>query len=117
MPTPREWDMQAANEAMLLVRAELRKRLESLQALSRRVSTRDFTESVDAIRRLAAAYGLTPVVRLAEALERAVFESDRHNDCPTALYLGRLHDAIGCDRLDEQASQSILASISVRLGT
>ena len=105
--------MRAGNEGMLLVRAELCERLESLQALSRRLSERDFTASVDAIRSLAAAYGLIPVVRLAEALERAVQES--HGRCPRALYLGRLHDAIGCERLDEQASQAILASISVRL--
>jgi hypothetical protein len=106
--------MQAGNEAMMLVRAELCERLESLQALSRRVAARDFTAGVDAIRSLAAAYGLFPVVRLAEALERAVYESDGR--CPTALYLGRLRDAIGCDPLDERASQAILASISVRLG-
>lgn len=106
--------MNAGNEAMMLVRAELCERLESLQALSLRLSSRDFTANVDAIRTLAAAYGLTPVVRLAEALERAVYESDGR--CPRSLYLGRLHDAIGCDRLDEQASQAILASVSVRLG-
>jgi hypothetical protein len=106
--------MKAGNDAMMLVRAELCERLESLQALPRRLSGRDFTAGVDAIRSLAAAYGLIPVVRLAEALERAVFEYGR--DCPRALYLGRLRDAIGCERLDEQASQAILASISVRLG-
>src|SRR5688572_32852035 len=105
--------MQAGNDAMMLVSAELCERLESLQALSRRLSSHDFTASVDAIRSLAAAYGLIPVVRLAEALERAVYESDGR--CPTALYLGRLQDAIGCERVDEQASQAILASISVRL--
>jgi len=110
--------MRPDNDAMMLVRAELSERLESLQALSRRLSTRDFTASVDAIRSLAAAYGLIPVVRLAEALERAVFETDRHDAraCPTALYLTRLKDAIGCERLDEQASQAILASVCVRFG-
>jgi hypothetical protein len=106
--------MQCDNQAMMLIRAELCERLNSLQALSRRMPTRDFAAAVDAIRTLAAAYGLTPVVRLAEALERSVFEDER--TCPTALYLSRLHDAIGCERLDEQASQAMLASVSVRLG-
>jgi hypothetical protein len=106
--------MQPGNEAMMLVRAELCDRLDSLQRLSRRLSTRDFAAGVDGIRSLAAAYGLTPVVRLAEALERSVFENQR--TCPIALYLGRLQDAIGCERLDEQASQALLASVSVRLG-
>lgn len=106
--------MRAEHDAMMLVRADLCERLEALQALSRRMSAGDFTANVDAIRCLAAAYGLTPVVRLAEALERAVCEDEKA--CPTALYLGRLRDAIGCERMDEQASQAILASISVRLG-
>jgi hypothetical protein len=98
---------------MMLVRAELCDRLDALQAMSLRVSARDFTAYVDSIRTLAAAYGLIPVVRLAEALERALSEHGR--DCPRALYLGRLRDAIGCERLDEQASEALLASISVRL--
>jgi hypothetical protein len=105
--------MRAGTDGMILVRAELCERLEALQSLSRRVSARDFTDYVDSIRTLAAAYGLIPVVRLAEALERAVSEHGR--DCPRALYLGRLSDAIGCERLDEQASETLLASISVRL--
>lgn len=105
--------MQAANEAMLLVRAELCERLEFLQSRARRLSAHDFTEGVDAIRTIAAAYGLIPVVRLAEALERAVCENGGR--CAKSLYLGRLQDAIGCEQLDEQASQAMLASVSVRL--
>ena len=100
-------------DGMMLVRAELCERLASLQATAQRLSARDFAESVDAIKRLAAAYGLTPVVRVADALERAVAE-DR-GACPRALYLGRLHDAIGCERLEESAAQAMLASISIRL--
>ena len=106
--------MRADHDGMLVVRAELCDRLDSLQRAAARMSVRDFAQGIAAIRTMAAAYGLVPVVRLAEALERAVFENERA--CPTALYLGRLHDAIGCDRLDEQASQAMLASVSVRLG-
>jgi hypothetical protein len=105
--------MRAGTDGMMLVRAELCERLDALQSLSRRVSARDFTTYVDSIRTIAAAYGLIPVVRLAEALERSVSENGR--DCHRALYLGRLRDAIGCERLDEQASETLLASISVRL--
>ncbi len=102
--------MRAEHEAMMVVRAELCDRLQTLQRLSVRHSYRDFTESVIGIRRLAQAYGLTPVARLAEALERA----DR-SDCPTSLYLDRLRDAIGCERMDDAASEAIIASVSVRL--
>jgi hypothetical protein len=106
--------MRAEHDAMMVVRAELCERLETLQRLSRRQSARDITESVAGIKRLAAAYGLTPVVRLSDAIERALKEQDR--PCPPALYLDRLYDAIGCERLDEQASEAILASVSMRLG-
>jgi hypothetical protein len=105
--------MRPEADGMMLVRAELCERLESLQALAKRHSMRDFTERVGAIRRLAAAYGLTPVVRVADALERAVAE-DR-GACPRALYLSRLEDAIGCERLEESSAQALLASISIRL--
>jgi hypothetical protein len=79
--------MRPEADGMMLVRAELCERLASLQLASRRLCGRDFAESVGGIKRLAAAYGLTPVVRVAEALERAVAE-DR-GACPRALYLGR----------------------------
>ena len=104
--------MRAEHDAMMLVRADLCERLDSLQRFARTSST-DFSENVAIIRRTAAAYGLTPVVRLAEAMERAM--SDDH-PWPASLYLDRLHDAIGCERADELASQAMLASISVRLG-
>jgi hypothetical protein len=100
-------------EGMMLVRAELCERLVGLQTAARRLSARDFAASVEGIRRLASAYGLTPVVRVADALERAIAE-DR-GACPRALYLARLQDAIGCERLEESAAEAILASVSVRL--
>jgi hypothetical protein len=105
--------MRAEADGMMLVRAELCERLASLQLAARRLSGRDFNESVGAIRRLAAAYGLTPVVRVAEALERAVAEDP--GACPRALYLGRLQDAIGCEAMEEGAAEAMLASVSVRL--
>jgi hypothetical protein len=103
--------MHAGNDAMMLVKAELCERLDSLRAMSARASARDFTD-VESMRVLAAAYGLTPVVRLAEALGHAAGEGAA---CPRALYLSRLQDAIGCERLDEAASQALIASVSVRL--
>lgn len=102
--------MQVQNEGMGLVRAELCERLGSLRALAERHG--ELAGSIAAIRRRAAAYGLHPVVQLADAFERAV----REGDAPAALYLDRLHDAIGCTRTDEAAGQAMIASVSVRLG-
>lgn len=107
--------MRNEHDAMMVVRAELCERLEALQRFARPVRASDFAGSIASIRQLAAAYGLIPVVRLAEALERAVREAGEKG-CPTALYLDRLRDAIGCERSDEGASEAIIASVSVRLG-
>jgi hypothetical protein len=101
---------------LLVVRAALADRLDSLQRLARPLSSRDLAASIASIRTLAAAYGLVAVVRLAEALERSVAEAGEHG-CPTELYLDRLRDAIGCQRSDEAAGQAMIASVSVRLGT
>jgi hypothetical protein len=100
---------------MMLVRAELCERLATLRSYSTRRGPRDFAHNVAGICQLASAYGLTPVVRLGQALERAA----RASSCggrETALYLDRLQDAIGCTRLDEAAGEAMIASISVRFG-
>ena len=107
--------MRQEHEAMMVIRAELCDRLESLQRLARPMSAHDFAASVVSIRSLAGAYGLTPVVRLAQALERAVAEAGE-GACPIALYLDRLRDAIGCERSDDSVSEAMIASVSVRLG-
>ena len=106
--------MRADHDGMMVVRAELCDRLDSLQRAAARISVRDFAQRIGAIRTMAAAYGLAPVVCLADALERALRAQPR--GCPAGLYFDRLRDAIGCERLDDAASESLLASVSVRLG-
>lgn len=106
--------MRADHEGMLVVRAELCDRLDSLQRAAARMNIRDFSKAIGSIRTMAAAYGLVPVVCLADALERAMRAQPR--GCPAGLYFERLRDAIGCERLDDQASEALLASVSVRLG-
>jgi hypothetical protein len=105
--------MRAEDDAMMLIRAELCERLHALEGLSRRLPRSDFGANLAGLKLMAAAYGLTPVVRLAEALERAA--AGEEGACPRSLYLARLQDAIGCGRLDEETSQTMLASVSVRL--
>ena len=107
--------MLADHDAMMLVRAELCERLAMLRLYSERRGPRDFGRTVVGISQLAAAYGLTPVVRLAEALDRAA-QASGYSRRETDLYLDRLQDAIGCTRLDEAASEAMLASVSVRFG-
>jgi hypothetical protein len=105
--------MRAEADGMMLVRAELCERLASLETAAGRLNPRDFARSVAGIKDLAAAYGLTAVVRVADALERAAAQG--RGSGPRALYLGRLQDAIGCEPMDERAAEAMLASVSIRL--
>lgn len=102
------------NDGMLVVRAELCDRLDTLQKAGDRIAVRDLAQGLSSIRTMAAAYGLAPVVCLAEAFERAIRSQPR--GCPAGLYFDRLRDAIGCDRSDAAAGEAYLASVSVRLG-
>jgi hypothetical protein len=105
--------MRAELDGMLVVRAELCDRLDSLQQAAARMNVRDFAQRLATIRTMAAAYGLIPVVCLCDALDRAVRIQPRF--CPAGLYFDRLRDAIGCERLDEAAGEALLASVSIRL--
>lgn len=104
--------MRMEETGMMLVRAELCDRLDTLRRQAERRGA-NVAESAESLRVMAAAYGLTPVVRMAEALSHAVAAGGRGGQ--TALYLDRLGDAIGCHRLDDAATEAMLASISVRL--
>lgn len=104
------WD----HDGMMLVRAELCDRLDHLQETAARMTVRELVQGIATIRTLASAYGLTPVVNLAEAFARAIQAQPR--GCPAGLYFDRLRDAIGCNRTDERASEALLASLSIRYG-
>lgn len=105
--------MRADHDGMALVRADLCDRLEALQQVAGRIAVRDLQQRIGALKTMAAAYGLVPVVCIAEALERAIQAEPRH--CPAGLYFERLKDAIGCESGDEAASEALLASLSIRL--
>lgn len=104
------WD----DDGMMLVKADLCDRLDALQCAAARLNVRELARGIGSIRTTASAYGLAPVVSLADAFGRAIRAEPR--GCPAALYLERLRDAIGCGRLDDDASNALLASVSVRLG-
>ena len=107
--------MRCDHDGMSVVRADLCDRLDRLQQAAGRMKVRDLVQGIAAIRTLAAAYGLVPVVSLADAFERAIRTQPR--GCLARLYFDRLRDAIGCERTDEAASEALLASVSVHLAT
>jgi len=105
--------MRGDVDGMLLIRAELCDRLDSLRGAAEKMTVRDMIAGLANIRTVAGAYGMVPVVCLADAFERAIRAEPR--GCPAGLYFDRLRDAIGCGRADAKASEAMLASISVRL--
>jgi hypothetical protein len=104
-------------DGMMVVRAELCDRLDSLQQAMARANVRDLSQRIASIRTMASAYGMIPVVCLCDAFDRAVRAQPR--GCPAGLYFERLRDAIGCqaqsEMAGEEASEALLASISIRL--
>jgi hypothetical protein len=106
--------MREASDGMGMVRADLCDRLAELRRAAERSG--DLLGRLIAIRQQASAYGLQPVVQLAEAFERAVRDGRGGGPPPASLYLDRLHDAIGCARNDAEAGQAMIASVSIRLG-
>ena len=97
---------------MMVVRAELCRRLDHLGTLAGRRAAREFDVRLEGIRALAAGYGLKPAASVAAALQA----SGARPGCGAAPYLERLQDAIGCEAADDHAVQAMLASISLRLG-
>ncbi len=104
-----QWDMDGVN----VVRADLHDRLDMLQKAGAKLTMRDFVSQLATIRTIAGAYGMIPVVCLAEALERAVRNQPR--SCPADIYFERLRDAVGCGPTTADASEPMLATISLRM--
>src|SRR5688500_2914124 len=107
--------MRSEIDGMTIIRAELCDRLGSLRVAAEKLNMREFVQGIGAIRTVAGAYGMVPVVRAADAFERAIRAEPR--GCPAGLYFERLKDAIGCGAADagEDAATRLLASIQVRL--
>ncbi len=105
--------MRSDVDGMTIIRAELCDRLDSLRVTAGKMNVRDLVRGIGAIRTVASAYGMIPVVCVADAFERAIRAEPR--GCPAGLYFERLRDAIGCGAADEDAGERMVASISVRL--
>lgn len=101
------------HEGMKLVRADLCDRLDRLEkGLAARGSIGAATDAAG-IAATAAEYGLFPVQRLAEGLAVALGTGGR--GAAIRPWIERLRDSIDCEAVDEQAGDSWLASVMVRL--
>lgn len=103
---------QGSDDAMRLVRGEMGRRLDTLEALLGRRGPLGIRAEVDALCALAAEYGLMPALRLAEGLSVALGQGGR--GAAIGPWIERLRDAIDCRAADPCASDTWLASIMVR---
>jgi hypothetical protein len=100
-------------DALLTVRAQLCDRIDRIAEHVGRTPSGRLAQEIDDIRRQARDYGLAAVADLAHGLESALARSE---GAITVLpYLELMRDAVGCDPLDAQASQTFLAMVNQRL--
>jgi len=105
--------MGVAIEAMMQVRGGLCDRIDRIAQELPHLSLGQLCNGVDDIRRTAIDYGLDPLAQLARGLESALAESGRGT--MVLPWLDTMRDAVGCERLDADASSAYLAAINVRM--
>jgi HPt (histidine-containing phosphotransfer) domain-containing protein len=100
--------------ALTIVRAGLCSRIDDLAQSLARLRTDQLCSEIDDIRTTAARYGLEPVRQIARAMEMRLA---RENGTSMMLpWLDLLREAATCDRVDNDAADSFLASMTVRIG-
>lgn len=105
--------MAIANDTLLLIRSRLCDRIDGIAADLPGLSLDQLCANIDEIRRTARDYGLDPLVQLARGLETALADSGR--SAMVLPWLDTMRDAVGCERLDPEASAAYLAAINVRM--
>jgi hypothetical protein len=100
-------------EAKLAARAGLSARIDRLACELAHMKPNALAFAVDDIRRIARDNDLPAVADLARGLENAIAES--RGTMVVLPFLDAMSDAVGCDSLDPAATQSLLASVGLRL--
>lgn len=95
------------------IRSDICRRVEELGREYRQLSISEIVRRADTLRHLGWEHGLDAVRRLAGGLTDAVSRDGRAAIIPT--YLHSLRDAALCDSRDTQASELLMAAVSVRL--
>ena len=105
--------MGIATNALMQVQAQLCERIDRIAAELPHITIARLALEVDELRRIAANYGLTPVVEIAHGLESELAVSD--GSLMVMSFLETMRDAVGCEQLDAAATQTYLAAINQRL--
>ena len=109
--------MDMDHDRQMLIRAELSDLLEALNLTSFDTNPLQFLVRLEAIRQTAIAHHFAAVAESASVFEGSmsrVIESGGA-DSVVSSFTGILGDAIGCSQLSPAVTQSLLASVAVRL--
>jgi hypothetical protein len=100
-------------DAMMVIKSQLCDRIDHILGDLATWSPRGLADEINDIRQVAQDCGLVPLAELARGLGRSLFGSDA--SVTIRPFLETMREAAGCERIDQAAAQSFLASISRRL--
>lgn len=109
--------MQLDHDRQMLIRAELSDLLEALTMTNFDSSPLQFLVRLEAVRQAAIAHNFTAVAEIASMFEASMQRVIEFGGADSVIgsFTGILDDAIECSQLSPSMTQSLLASVAVRL--
>ncbi|MEP7351012.1 MAG: hypothetical protein ABI668_13825 [Sphingorhabdus sp.] len=109
--------MEMDHDRLLLIRAELSALLDALQLTSFDANPLQFLVRLEAIRHTAVEHHFATVAEVAGVFEAAIQRVINGGGAESVIsgFTGILSDAIGCSQLSPAVTQSLLASVAIRL--
>ncbi len=105
--------MNIQSDAMSMIRTQLCETVERLQSQARKMSAAAIAERLREIERIARDHDMIHLARIARSSVHAVYGPGHR--AALECHLQHMEVAIGCTRLDEDATAAIMASIAIRL--
>lgn len=109
--------MNLDHDRQMLIRAELSDLLEALRLTTFDSSPLQFLVRLETIRQTAIAHNIVAVAEIASVFEASMQRVIEFGGADSVIksFTGILDDAIGCSHLSPSMTQSLLASVAVRL--
>jgi len=109
--------MQLDDDRQMLIRAELSDLLDALTLTNFDSSPLQFLVRLEAVRQAAIAHNFTAVAEIASMFEASMQRVIEFGGADSVIgsFTGILDDAIECSQLSPSMTQSLLASVAVRL--
>ena len=109
--------MDMDHDRQMLIRAELSDLLEALSLTSFDTNPLQFLVRLESIRQTAIAHHFNAVAEIASMFEASMSRVIHSGGADSVIssFSGILGDAIGCSQLSPAVTQSLLASVAIRL--